>query len=67
VCHLGNIAIRLGRKIQWDPEKEVIVGDEEAAAWTTRPQRKGYEVPVVKAKAAKKPAKMKRGGFMGRG
>ncbi len=68
VCHLGNIAIRLGRKIQWDPEKEVIVGDPEAAVWTTRPQRKGYEVPVIKAKAKKKEAKkMDRGGFFGRG
>ena len=27
VCHLGNISIRLGRKIQWDPEKQEIVGD----------------------------------------
>jgi predicted dehydrogenase len=44
-CHLANIAIRLGgRKLTWDPEKEVIVGDEEANAWQTRPQRAGYEV-----------------------
>ena len=27
VCHLGNMAVRLGRKIQWDPAKEQIVGD----------------------------------------
>lgn len=39
VCHLGNIAIRLGRKINWDPAKEVIVGDEEAATWVSRPYR----------------------------
>ncbi len=31
VCHLGNIAIRTGRKITWDPVKEQIVGDTEAA------------------------------------
>jgi predicted dehydrogenase len=30
VCHLGNIALRLGRTIKWDPEKEDIVGDDEA-------------------------------------
>ena len=30
VCHLANIAIRLGRKIQWDPVQEAVVGDEEA-------------------------------------
>jgi len=43
-CHLANIAIRLGRKIQWDPEKQEIVGDPEAALWVAREQRKGYEV-----------------------
>jgi hypothetical protein len=30
VCHLGNIALRLGRTIKWDPEKEDIVDDDEA-------------------------------------
>jgi len=44
-CHLANIAIRLGgRKLQWDPVKEEIVGDSEANAWQTRPQRAGYEI-----------------------
>jgi predicted dehydrogenase len=44
-CHLANIAIRLGRhKLTWDPAKEEIVGDSEANAWQTRPQRAGYEV-----------------------
>jgi predicted dehydrogenase len=27
VCHLGNISMRLGRALQWDPEKEEFVGD----------------------------------------
>lgn len=45
VCHLANIAIRLGgRKLQWDPAKEEIVGDPEANGWQTRPQRSGYEI-----------------------
>ena len=43
-CHLANIAIRLGRKLNWDPTKEEIVGDPEANAWQKRAQRKGYEV-----------------------
>lgn len=30
VCHLANIAIRRGRKLQWDPEKEVFLNDDEA-------------------------------------
>ncbi|MEW6745236.1 MAG: Gfo/Idh/MocA family oxidoreductase [Planctomycetota bacterium] len=28
ISHLSDIAIRMGRKIRWDPEREVIVGDE---------------------------------------
>src|SRR6185436_4010044 len=39
VCHLGNISVRLGRPIRWDPEKEQIVGDEEASRWLSRPMR----------------------------
>jgi len=44
VCHLGNIAIRLGRKIYWDPDKEQIIGDEEAARWVGRPMRKPWHL-----------------------
>jgi predicted dehydrogenase len=44
VCHLANIAMRLGRKLTWDPAAEQIVGDDEANAWQTRAQRKGFEV-----------------------
>lgn len=44
-CHLSNIAIRLGgRKLNWDPDKEQIVGDDEANAFLSRPQRAGYEI-----------------------
>ena len=44
-CHLANIAIRLGgRKLTWDPAREEIVGDSEANAWQSRPQRAGYEI-----------------------
>jgi predicted dehydrogenase len=44
-CHLANIALRLGRhKLTWDPAKEEIVGDSEANAFQTRPQRPQYEI-----------------------
>jgi myo-inositol 2-dehydrogenase / D-chiro-inositol 1-dehydrogenase len=43
-CHLGNISMRLGRPLKWDPEKERIHGDEEANAMLSREQRQGYEV-----------------------
>ena len=42
VCHLGNIAIWLGRKLKWDPAKEAIIGDEYAARWLDRPMRAPY-------------------------
>jgi len=37
--HLGNIAIRLGRKIKFDPKTERILGDEEADRMLSRPLR----------------------------
>lgn len=43
VAHLGVISVRLGRKIQWNPEKEEIVGDSDAARWLSRPMRKPYD------------------------
>jgi predicted dehydrogenase len=45
-CHLANIAIRVGRKIQWDAAIEQIVGDDDANQWLGREQRKGYEINV---------------------
>lgn len=46
-CHLANIAIRLGRRIEWDPVTEQIVGDPAANQWLGREQRKGYEIDVT--------------------
>jgi hypothetical protein len=43
-CHLANIAIRLGRKLNWNPESEEITGDPAANAWQKREARKGFEV-----------------------
>jgi hypothetical protein len=39
MSHLGDIAIRTGRKIQWDPVNETIVGDEHAVRMMNRPRR----------------------------
>ncbi|MBL7041430.1 MAG: Gfo/Idh/MocA family oxidoreductase [Pirellulaceae bacterium] len=46
-CHLCAIAARLGRAIKWDPKAEKIIGDEQAASFFAREQRKGYEIPSV--------------------
>ncbi|OHB68485.1 MAG: hypothetical protein A2V70_09165 [Planctomycetes bacterium RBG_13_63_9] len=37
--HLANVAIRTGRKLQYDPVAEVIVGDEEANRLLYQPMR----------------------------
>src|SRR5262249_16784832 len=39
LLHLANISIRVGRKIKYDPVKEVIVGDEEANRLINPPMR----------------------------
>jgi len=44
VCHLGNIAIRRGKAIEWDPVKEAIVNDPEAAALVSKPYRKPWKL-----------------------
>ncbi|WP_337174962.1 Gfo/Idh/MocA family oxidoreductase [Paludisphaera sp.] len=49
VCHLGNIAIRSGRKIAWDPAAETIPDDAEAAAMLSRPYRSPWKLPEAPA------------------
>ncbi len=44
ICHLSNIAMRLGRELQWDADRREIVGDEQANAFLTRDTRAGYEI-----------------------
>ena len=39
VCHLGNIAIRTGRKLRWDPENERFLGDDAMNRWLSKPMR----------------------------
>lgn len=45
MCHLGNIARWTGRKMHWDPEKEVFVNDEDANTYIERPMREPYGIP----------------------
>jgi len=47
VCHLGNISIRTGKKLKWDPAKEEFVGDAEAAKWVSRPYRAPWRLPTA--------------------
>ena len=43
-CHLGNIAMRVGRTLKWDPESETFPDDADAKDLMRRDQRDGYEV-----------------------
>jgi hypothetical protein len=43
-CQLSDIAIRTGRTIRWDPEQEVIVGDEESSRMLARPMRSPWRL-----------------------
>lgn len=45
LCHLGNIATRLGRSLTFDPQKEQFVGDEEANDLVRRPYRDHWATP----------------------
>ncbi len=45
LCHLGNIARWLGRRLEWDPERESFPADDEANEYLDVPKRKPYELP----------------------
>jgi hypothetical protein len=45
LCHLGNIAIRTGRSLNFDPGREQVLGDEEANALVRRKYREHWGAP----------------------
>jgi len=44
VCHLGNIAYRLGRPLKWDPQREVFVNDSNANRLLSRAMRSPWHL-----------------------
>ncbi len=42
ISHLCDIAVRLNRKVRWDPTKEEILGDAEASKLLHRPMRQPW-------------------------
>jgi hypothetical protein len=48
-CLIAHTAMKLGRKLKWDPKKEEYIGDAEANATLSRPQRGIYGTTKVKA------------------
>lgn len=47
-CLLAHTAMKLGRKLKWDPAKEQFLNDKEANATLSRPQRAPYGTTNVK-------------------
>ncbi len=44
LLHIGNISMRLGRKLGWDPKAERFVDDAEADAMRSRPSRSPWSL-----------------------
>jgi len=44
VCVITHIAMKLGRKLKWDPDAEQFVGDDEANRWLDYPHREPWSV-----------------------
>jgi predicted dehydrogenase len=51
-CLVSHAAMKLGRMLVWDPEKERFGDDEEANALLSRPQRKPYGTDAAMSKEA---------------
>ncbi len=47
LCHLANIAMRVGRRLKFDTRRERFIGDAKANAYLTKHYRKGYELPAL--------------------
>ena len=47
MSHLGVLAVRLGRKLNWDPVKEQFVNDPEANSYVARKMRAGYDYSMI--------------------
>ena len=45
-CILANIAMKLGRTLEWDPEKQLVIGDDEANRLLARPYRAPWVHPT---------------------
>jgi len=47
LTHLGNIAYRTGKRLEFDGASETFTNDREANQLLTREYRKGFELPVI--------------------
>ena len=47
ICHLGNIATRVGRHLHYDSKRQRFEDDPKATRLLSRHYRKGYELPKI--------------------
>lgn len=47
LCHLGNLAVRVGRSLEFDPSAEKILNDEEANQLVSREYREHWGTPSL--------------------
>ena len=47
VCHLGNMAFKTGRRLNWDADNNKFIGDEKANQLLTPTYRAPWELPKV--------------------
>ena len=47
IALIGDIALRTGRKLRWDGEKEEFTGDKDANKWLARVERKPWGLPKI--------------------
>jgi len=45
LCHMANIAMRVGRRLKFDAKQERFIADDEANTYLTKLYRSGYELP----------------------
>jgi predicted dehydrogenase len=50
-CHLGNIAYRVGRRVEWDATNQRIAGDEKAQALVMKPYRAPWSLERFMSRA----------------
>jgi predicted dehydrogenase len=44
ISHLGNIAARTGKTVEWDPQQQVITNDPSLNRWTDKPYRSPWRL-----------------------
>lgn len=47
VCHLGNMALKTGRRLYWDAENNQFIGDDDANSFLVPQYRAPWELPKV--------------------